>query len=511
VVMAPHVLLYQLLVVALVLLCLLRHLWWPDHPSAALQTPLQSDKPRRKRSSEPKPVTGFIHTPLCEACAKGTDRHPKAPGSPPPLLPCTRGRKRTVNTPAHCWPKPTCSSQGWLGRGHSRANGHPGGQPWRQWQCVSCPGSFSETHGTLCHGKRASPELLGRVIACLAAGLGIRGAARVFELAPHTVLQWLVEAAAQLQALSAYVLSALPIKQVQLDERSAVLRAVREGAVSAADAIADLSRSPHWVWTAIAPQSKRLLSVPVGERTWAMAPAMLPQIAPLVAPGCGPLLLSAGYAHDLTAIMPPVGPWVQPPRRHARGPAPTPRWRPLPALRYAQVVKPLRWRRLVEVKQCVVCGTNAVVAQVLATCGGQIGTAFVARLHRSRRQQVAAMRRRSAMSGKREEGWSQPLILFPVDHHFVWPQMSLRQALAEPLPTNGSGSAKQWRPCTPALAAGLTDHGWSRKEVWRYRVPPWPQPQVLEDLAPCEQRGVEWRRSAHMPHQRLAEGVEDTV
>jgi len=43
---------------------------------------------------------------------------------------------------------------------------------------------------------------------------------------------------------------------------------------------------------------------------------------------------------------------------------------------------------------------------------------------------------------------------------------------------HGRGSAKVWRPCTPAMAAGLTHHVWSLKEVLCYRVPPWPQPQA---------------------------------
>jgi len=41
------------------------------------------------------------------------------------------------------------------------------------------------------------------------------------------------------------------------------------------------------------------------------------------------------------------------------------------------------------------------------------------------------------------------------------------------------GSARKWRPCTPAIAAGLTDHIWTLREVWLFRVPPWPQPQTL--------------------------------
>ena len=88
------------------------------------------------------------------------------------------------------------------------------------------------------------------------------------------------------------------------------------------------------------------------------------------------------------------------------------------------------------------------------------------------------MRRRSATSCKGEDGLRQQLALFQVYHNFVLPHTSLREALAEPLPTNGSGSVKVWRPCTPAIAAGLTDHVWSLKEVLFYRVPPWPQPHV---------------------------------
>src|SRR5262249_12365536 len=137
-IMAPNLLLYQLLLVALVLICLIIHVSWPDAPSVIPQTPRKPDQPRRKRSKAPKPSTGLIHRPLCEACEQGTDAHPKASGSPPPVLTFSRGRQRTVNTQAHFCPHPDCSYHGWLGRGNLRSNGHPGGQPWRQLQCVSC-------------------------------------------------------------------------------------------------------------------------------------------------------------------------------------------------------------------------------------------------------------------------------------------------------------------------------------------------------------------------------------
>src|SRR5262249_28626174 len=151
---------------------------------------------------------------------------------------------------------------------------------------------------------------------------------------------------------------------------------------------------------------------------------------------------------------------------------------PLPKLLYAQVIKTMRRRRLVAVKHHVVFGTKAAGDQVLAACGWQINTAFVERLNLSLRQRGAAMRRRSATSCKGGDGLGQHLALFQVYHHVLSPHASLRQALVEPIATNGTGSAKGWRPCTPAMAAGLTDHVWSLKEVLLYRVPPWLQPQV---------------------------------
>jgi hypothetical protein len=38
------------------------------------------------------------------------------------------------------------------------------------------------------------------------------------------------------------------------------------------------------------------------------------------------------------------------------------------------------------------------------------------------------------------------------------------------------------------MAAGVTDHVWTRKEVLRFRVPPWPRPQMVEETAPLDDR-----------------------
>ena len=82
-----------------------------------------------------------------------------------------------------------------------------------------------------------------RVLACLAEGLGIRAAARVFEVDPNTVLHWLVEAAEQLQAFCASFLCDVHVRQLQLDELYAMLREVKSGKISEDEAIKRLERS----------------------------------------------------------------------------------------------------------------------------------------------------------------------------------------------------------------------------------------------------------------------------
>ena len=151
----------------------------------------------------------------------------------------------------------------------------------------------------------------------------------------------------------------------------------------------------------------------------------------------------------------------------------------LPQLLYAQVVKTTRRRRLVDVTHRVVFGTIEAVNQVLVPLGWQINTSLVERCNLSLRQHVAAIGRRVNTLCKGEAGLRQQLVLYHVYYNFVLPHASLRQPLAEPLATHGRGSAQVWQPCTPAMAAGLTDHVWSLREVLMFRVPLWPQPQTV--------------------------------
>ena len=474
--MVLHVFYYQLIVLGLLWLFVMLSLTWPSPSEPQEPRPTTPSTTRRKRGKEPQPFGGLTHKPLCVLC----DQEATHPTPPPPVrpepMPPTHRRPRAIDTARHFCPHTGCAYRGWLGLGNLRANGHPSGGPWRQFHCTACKGYFPEHHGTLFHGKRVSVDLLVHVIGCLAEGLGIRGTARVFEIDPNTVLSWLMEAADQLRAFSQYFLYDLHLRQVQLDELYAVLSALKAGEVSEDEVIERLSRSPQWVWVAVDPESKLLLALDVGDRTRAMAQRFVHQVAQVLAPDCAPLFLTDGFREYLTALLTHYGQWVQPPRRQAQGPAPKPRWMPLPQLLYAQVVKTIRRRRLVRVRHRVVFGTLEAINDVLAPYGWHINTAFVERINLSIRQHVAAVGRRVSTLCKGADGLRQQLAVFHCYYNFCLPHASVRLPLPQPEPTNGSGSARQWRPCTPAMAAGLTDHVWTLREVLLFRVPPWPQP-----------------------------------
>jgi IS1 family transposase len=267
------------------------------------------------------------------------------------------------------------------------------------------------------------------------------------------VLHWLVEAAEQLTAFSAYLLCELHVTQVQLDELYAVLSTVKEGTMSEAKAIKRLSRSPHWVWVAIDPATKLLLAIDVGERTLAMAQRFIHHVTQVLAPDCAPLFVTDGFREYLPALLSHYGHWVQPPRRQAKGSRPKPRWMPLPQLLYAQVVKTTRRRRLVRISRRVVFGTLEAVEHVLAAYGWQINTAFIERVNLSIRQHVAAVGRRVATLCKGEEGLRQQLAL-------VSCVLQLCAASCELAPASrGAGSDQRQELCQGVAAVYASDGG----------------------------------------------------
>ena len=343
-----------------------------------------------------------------------------------------------------------------------------------------------------------------RGLACVAEGLGLRATARGFAVDPQTVRHGLGEAAAPRRAFSCSLVCAVHGPPGPRDALSAVRRAVKDGERREAEARPRRARSPQGVWTVLAPVTQRRRASDGGPRPRALAPGVGPQVARRLAPDGRPLVLTEGETDDFPALLTPLGPWGQPRRRQATGPAPKPRWRPLPGLLEAQGIQTVRRRRLGRVRHRVVCGTLAAMEQGRAAPGGPRNPACLARLTRTIRPQGAAVGRRGATLGQGEDGVRQPRGLSHGSDHGCLPHASFCQPLPLPEPTNGTGSARPGRPCTPAMAVGRTEHVWTLREGLLFRVPPWPPPQSVSATEPGHDRGTERRRGARDHAKRVA-------
>ena len=133
---------YQLVLIALVWLCVMLHWAWPSDPATAGPTTLEPTPPRPKRRREPKPFAGLTTKPPCDACEQDRVPRPHTPSAPPPRIVMTRGRRRQVDTSTHFCPNPDCAYRGWVGWGNLRANGHPTGGLWRPLLCIACAAPF---------------------------------------------------------------------------------------------------------------------------------------------------------------------------------------------------------------------------------------------------------------------------------------------------------------------------------------------------------------------------------
>ena len=294
---------YQLALLAIIWLFVMLHFTWTRQSATTTTAPATPITPKRPRSTAPKAFEGLTHKPHCALCERDTVQPKAPPPTRPAPLPPTNRRPREVDTSMHFCPHSDCDYRGWQGLSNLRANGHPSGSPWRQFHCLGCNGYFSEHHGTMFHGKQAAVELIVRVLACVAEGLGIRATARVFEADPNTVWAGSWRQPITSKPSRATSCTTLTSEQVQMDELFALLSAVKDGESAARQAIKRLSRSPHWVWVAMDPVYKLILAADVGDRTLAMAQRLVPQVTEVLAPHCAPLFLTDGFRESLTALV----------------------------------------------------------------------------------------------------------------------------------------------------------------------------------------------------------------
>ena len=143
-----------------------------------------------------------------------------------------------------------------------------------------------------------------------------------------------------------------------------------------------------------------------------------------------------------------------------------PRVRPGRTLCIAQVVTRSRQHPVVDVERRMIAGTPARVEtrRRRAQGDGVSQTADSERLHATCRERLASLTRRGRALARRPRTLQHGMSLIGTVYHFCTPHARLRLA--------ASGAGRRYGPRTPALAAGITDHGWRVRALLSSHVPP---------------------------------------
>ncbi len=347
-------------------------------------------------------------------------------------------------------------------------NGSSHGCP--QARCRVCGGRVSLTQGTAYFKLESDHALFELTIRALAEGNSIRSTARIVQVDKDTVSAWLDRAAGHCRAVMLYFWRDLPVSECQLDELWSFVHTKEQNLLTAK--LWDESYGDAWVWVAFAPHWRLVLAFVVGKRTQAEATLLLQRVKHVTDDHL-PFFTSDQLAAYRTALVEVYGTWHQPERKGSRGRHPAPRRIPLPNLLYAQVVKRREKGRVVEVTRKAVFGTVDQIEQHLAQSASSttVNTSFIERDNLTQRDHNRRLTRKTSGFSKELPWLEKQLWLSLAYYHFCLPHLSLRQPLPTPEPTRGTGSQRKWRPVTPAIAAGFTDHVWPTAELLAFRVP----------------------------------------
>src|SRR5918911_3968472 len=330
--------------------------------------------------------------------------------------------------PQTVWcPNLDCPASGQVGKGNIGVHS----QKERRYRCHVCGKTFGTRIGTIFHRRRTDEALIIQVITLVSWGCPLVALEHAFGLQPQTVRDWLEAAGKHAEAVhQEQVVQPRDLGQVQADE---VRVTTQCGIVWMAMAMMVSTRL--WLGGVISTQRDQRLLTRLAQLVAACA-----LIAPL-------LLVVDGFTSYLAAFRRAFR------TREQRGGQGAPRKVPWRDLTIGQVVKQYAGKRVVGVTRRLVQGTSATARRLMAqTPGCQVlNTASIERLNGTFRARLAPLARRTHHLVHRKEVLHAGMYLVGALYNFCTMHASL---------TLGDGQQR-----TPAMAAGITDHCWSVREL----------------------------------------------
>ncbi len=350
-------------------------------------------------------------------------------------------------------PNPDCPSRGQVGQGNITIHS----QKERRYNCTTCNKTFAATRGTPFYRLRTSVDTVCLVITLLAYGCPIQAIVAAFGFDERTVRTWQQRAGEHCEKVHTHLVQgqSRDLGQVQADE---IRVKVQGGIVWMALAIMVSTRL--WLGGVVNVHRDRSLIAALAQQVRACAL-------------CRPLLLCVdGLASYVAAFQ---RAFRTPLRTGQRG---RPRLIAWPDINIAQVVKQYRQRRVVSVVRRIVQGTAEQVQHLLkhSQGGGVLNMAYIERLNGTFRQRMATLVRHGRALARHPETLHVSMYLLGTIYNFCTTHQSLRTAIILP------GNRQRWVHRTPAMAAGITDHCWTARELLSFRIP-------LPPFVPPKRRG----------------------
>jgi transposase-like protein/IS1 family transposase len=347
-------------------------------------------------------------------------------------------------------PNVACPARGQTGQGNIGIHSCKD----KRFICTECHKTFSATKGTAFYRLRTSAETVSLVVTLLAPGCPLQAIVVAFGYDERTVAGWVARGGAQGQAVQEHLVEQpRDLGQVQADE----MRVKKQGGIVWM-ALAMMVCTRLWLGGEVSAQRDMTLIRRLIERVRRCAAHR-------------PLLCCTD---GLCSYMRAIRETFRDPARMGTGGRP--RLRPWRHVLIAQVVKRYERRRVVETERRIIDGTPARVETLRRRSQGDgvINTAYIERLNATFRERLAPLARRCRALARQTLTLEHGMYLVGTVYNFCTYHASLRLA------AQATGTVATNR--TPAMAAGITDHCWTVRELLAFHVPP-------PRWAPPKQRG----------------------
>jgi IS1 family transposase len=213
-----------------------------------------------------------------------------------------------------------------------------------------------------------------------------------------------------------------------------------------------------WIWTAIDTPTRLIVCFLIGDRTLEDARRFLKDLVSRTKHQ--PLFTSDELPHYADGLKELFHKLMAPKPTGQPGRPRNPKKIIDENLDYATVHKTRDKGRIVKVETKVVFGSSARIEKKLEQLpGNTINTSYVERSNLNWRMWDAHLTRKSLMFAKSFRWLKAKFSICVGFYNFIRPHETLSR-----------GQDRVFRPSTPAMAAGITDHQWTINDLLKYRV-----------------------------------------